>query len=81
MEEVVFALDLKERILKRRGGHFSNQEFHEITNLNKTKAHILEKEWGGALSGILQKVLSTGNSDRVDVKNEGWQNEKILNVE
>lgn len=36
---------------------------------------------GGALSGILQKVLSTGNSDRVDVKNEGWQNEKILNVE
>lgn len=47
MEEVVFALDLKERILKRRGGHFSNQEFHEITNLNKTKAHILEKEWGG----------------------------------
>lgn len=43
VEEVVFAPDLKGRMLKRRGGHFSNQEFHEITNQNKTKAHVLEK--------------------------------------
>lgn len=43
VQEVVFCLDLKGRILKRRRGYFSKQKVHKKQTRTKQK-HTLQKE-------------------------------------